>query len=142
MPNALGLVPGLQLHPRHLLPKVRLLKTADGGLRRMRQTLLTAIGLLAMTTASLAIADGNSDAGQEKAYTCMGCHGAPGLRNAYPAYRVPKLGGQHAAYIVTALKAYRNKDRSHPTMQAQASTLSDDDMVNIAAYFATLGNKQ
>ena len=107
----------------------------------MKHKWLTALGMMSIMMSGLATADGDPLAGQEKAYTCMGCHGAPGLRNAYPAYRVPKLGGQHAAYIVTALKAYRAKSRSHPTMQAQASSLSDADMENIAAYFMTLGKQ-
>ena len=81
----------------------------------MKHKWLTALGVMTIMMSGLATADGDPLAGQEKAYTCMGCHGAPGMRNAYPAYRVPKLGGQHAGYIVTALKAYRNKSRSHPS---------------------------
>ena len=66
----------------------------------------------------------------------MGCHGIPGYTNAYPTYPVPKLAGQNAAYIVSALKAYKAGRRNHQTMQAQASTLSEKDMEDIAAYFA------
>jgi cytochrome c553 len=76
--------------------------------------------------------------GEKLSQTCMGCHGAPGLRNASPVFHVPMIGGQHAAYIVSALQAYKNKDRSHPTMQAQAASLSDQDMQDIAAYFEAL----
>ena len=60
------------------------------------------------------------------------------MRNAYPGYRVPKLGGQHADYIVAALQAYKKEQRSHPTMRAQAADLTDEDMANIAAYFSSL----
>ncbi len=67
---------------------------------------------------------------------CMGCHGIPGYRNAYPSYRVPKLGGQHAEYIALSLKSYRSGTRSHPTMRAQAADLSDDDIERISAWFA------
>ena len=67
---------------------------------------------------------------------CMGCHAIPGYSNVYPTYHVPRVGGQHAEYIVAALKAYRAKERSHPTMQAQASTLSDKDIDDIAAFFS------
>jgi cytochrome c553 len=84
------------------------------------------------------LADGDPAAGRKKAFTCMGCHGVPGLRNAYPGYRVPKLGGQHAAYLVAALKAYRAEQRSHPTMRGHAATMTDADMADIAAYFATV----
>ncbi len=80
--------------------------------------------------------EGDPKAGEVKAISCMGCHGIPGYFNVYPSYRVPRVGGQHAAYIVAALKAYKNGDRSHKTMQAQAATLSDQDMADIAAYFA------
>jgi cytochrome c553 len=62
------------------------------------------------------------------------------MRNAYPGYRVPKLGGQHPSYIISALKAYQEKTRSHPTMQAQAADLTQEDMENIAAYFASLSD--
>lgn len=82
-----------------------------------------------------ALAEGDPAAGKELAYTCMGCHGIDGYRNAYPSYRVPKLGGQRASYIETALKAYRSGSRPHPTMQAQGSSLSDQDIEDIAAWF-------
>jgi len=78
----------------------------------------------------------NAEHGRAISYTCLGCHGIKGYRNAYPNYRVPKLHGQHPEYIVAALKEYRTGDRSHPTMHAQAQSLSDQDMVDIAAYFA------
>ncbi len=51
------------------------------------------------------------------------------------------IGGQHAEYIVSSLQAYKNKDRSHPTMQAQAASLTDQDMQDIAAYFEGLTGK-
>ncbi len=81
-------------------------------------------------------ADGDPDAGKYKAQTCMGCHGTPGYSNVYPTYHVPKLGGQHAEYIVAALKAYAAKQRAHKTMHANAESLSEQDMADIAAYFA------
>ena len=86
----------------------------------------------------MAMAAGDMEKGRLHAQTCMGCHGAPGMRNAYPGYRVPKLGGQHPEYIVAALQSYRSKLRSHPTMRAQAAGLSDEDMADIAAYFSSL----
>ena len=82
-----------------------------------------------------ALAQGDPDAGKELAYTCMGCHGIDGYRNAYPSYRVPKLGGQRSEYIESALKAYRDGTRPHPTMQAQGGSLSDQDIEDIAAWF-------
>ena len=79
---------------------------------------------------------GNPERGKNLSNTCLGCHGIPGYRNAYPNYSVPKLEGQHPEYIVTALKAYRAGERSHITMHSQASSLSDQDMADIAAYFS------
>jgi cytochrome c553 len=86
------------------------------------------------------LADGDADRGEALSYTCLGCHGIEGYRNAYPSYRVPKLGGQMAAYLVAAVKGYRDGTREHPTMQAQASSMSDEDIADIAAYLSTLGS--
>jgi len=82
---------------------------------------------------------GDAEAGKVKAYTCTGCHGIPGYNNVYPTYKVPKIGGQNYEYLAAALKAYRDGERHHPTMELQASSLSDQDIDDIAAYFASLG---
>lgn len=99
---------------------------------------LVCAGLAASVLAWTVPASGAGDAaaGRLKASTCMGCHGITGYNNVYPTYRVPKLGGQHAEYIVAALKEYRSGDRPHPTMHAQASTLSDQDIEDIAAFLS------
>ena len=86
-----------------------------------------------------ALAEGDPEAGRGLAYSCFGCHGIDGYRNAYPSYRVPKLGGQKAAYLVVALNGYRANTRQHPTMTGQASSLSDKDIENVAAYLASIG---
>jgi cytochrome c553 len=78
--------------------------------------------------------------GQQLANTCMGCHGIDGYRNAYPSFRVPKLGGQKAEYIVIALNGYASEMRGHSTMHAQAATLGEQDQRDIAAYFAAQGD--
>ena len=87
---------------------------------------LLCISCAFMSTAALA--EGDASRGESLAYTCLGCHGIEGYRNAYPSYRVPKLGGQHAAYLVAALRGYRDGSRQHPTMKAQAASLSDQDI--------------
>jgi cytochrome c553 len=74
-------------------------------------------------------------------YTCAGCHGVPGYTNAYPQYPVPKIAGQNEQYIVNALHGYKSGDRVHPTMDAQANSLSDTDIQNIAAYLSSLASK-
>ena len=85
-------------------------------------------------------ATGNAEIGSQKVQMCQGCHGIPGWRTAYPeVYRVPKIAGQHQAYIVKALQEYKSGARTHPSMRAIASSLSDADMANVAAYYAQSG---
>jgi len=84
----------------------------------------------------MAQTQGDPAKGRALANTCLGCHGVPNYKNAYPNYSVPKLEGQHPEYIVLALQAYRSGERSHLTMHSQASSLSDQDMADIAAYFS------
>ncbi|MBB3779765.1 cytochrome c553 [Xanthomonas arboricola] len=72
------------------------------------------------------------------AYTCQGCHGVTGYKNAYPSYRVPKIGGQSSQYLTQALTEYRQGKRKHPTMQAQAQSFSEQDIADISAYLSTL----
>lgn len=91
---------------------------------------------LAACVAATAHAAGDPARGQSKAGNCSGCHQIPGWRNAYPPYSVPKLGSQHPDYIVAALKAYQAGERAHPTMRSIAASLSDQDMQDLAAYFA------
>ncbi|HEX9852093.1 MAG TPA: c-type cytochrome [Woeseiaceae bacterium] len=103
-----------------------------------------AITLLILLQAGVLLAQpvrAEDDAGQGSvlSYTCMGCHGIEGYRNAYPSYRVPRLGGQKSAYIKSALIAYRNGDRPHRTMQAQGGSLSDEDIDQLATWFESTG---
>ncbi len=94
-------------------------------------------GTAGMLMAASALADGDAAAGKQKTAMCEGCHGIPGYKTAFPAvYNVPKLGGQHAGYIVKALQGYKSGERSHPTMRAIAAGLSDKDMADLAAYYA------
>jgi cytochrome c553 len=95
---------------------------------------LLAFSLCALALATQAHAEGDAERGEVLAYTCHGCHGIPNYKNAYPSYSVPKLGGQHAAYMVAALKAYASQERPHPTMYSHAATMSEQDMADIAAY--------
>jgi cytochrome c553 len=95
-------------------------------------------GVLAAASVPLQAAEaGDPAAGERKTTMCQGCHGIPGYRTAYPeVYHVPRLGGQHAAYIVKALQEYKAGNRSHPSMRAIAAGLSDKDMADLAAYYA------
>ena len=81
---------------------------------------------------------GNVENGRILAYTCQGCHGITGYKNAYPSYRVPKIGGQSAQYLTQALTEYREGKRKHPTMQAQSMSFSPQDIADLSAYLSTL----
>jgi cytochrome c553 len=71
---------------------------------------------------------------------CIGCHSIPGYQASFPqVYRVPKIGGQSPQYIESALKAYRQGDRSHPTMRGIARGLTDQQIADVAAYYAARG---
>lgn len=96
--------------------------------------------LLAALVAQPALAEGDVEAGKQLAYTCLGCHGIEGYRNAYPSFRVPKLGGQKATYLEVALKGYRAGTREHPTMQGQAMSLSDQEIQDVAAYLSSIND--
>ncbi len=108
------------------------------------KTKLAVIGAALLLAGALAphsaTAEGDPEHGRALAYTCLGCHGIEGYRNAYPSYRVPKLGGQKAAYLAIALRGYRDGTRAHPTMGAQASSLSDQEIDDISAYLASIGD--
>jgi len=87
--------------------------------------------------AQSAVPAGDAAAGAKRTQMCVGCHGILGWRTAFPeVYKVPKLGGQHEAYIVKALQAYKSGERTHPSMRAIAASLSDKDMADLAAYYS------
>lgn len=104
--------------------------------------IITAVLITALVLPAEAGSAGDSDRGAVLAETCLGCHGIPGYRNAYPSYRVPKLGGQYEDYIVLGLQGYKNLGRAHPTMRAQAATLTEQDMWDLAAFFAAQGKPE
>ncbi len=72
-----------------------------------------------------------------KVAMCIGCHGIPGYQSSFPeVHRVPMISGQSAKYIVAALGAYKNGDRKHPTMRGIAGGLTDQDMAEVADWYA------
>jgi len=92
---------------------------------------LAAVGL------SLNASAQNAQAGEKKAAMCIGCHGIPDYKASFPeVYRVPMIAGQGAKYIVSALGQYKKGDRKHPTMRAIAASLSEQDMADLAAFYA------
>jgi cytochrome c553 len=105
---------------------------------------LIAAGALATATGVPAqqagAGQGSADRAKSKVSMCIGCHGIPGYRTVYlEVYPVPKIAGQNGGYIVSALKAYKSGDRPHPSMRAIAITLTDEDMADLAAYYAGPG---
>ncbi|MDF2155523.1 cytochrome c [Vibrio sp. CAU 1672] len=95
---------------------------------------VVALGLIS----GQALAAGDAAAGKAKAAVCAACHGADGIAT-IPGY--PNLKGQNEQYIISSIKAYKNKERGGAlaaVMQAQASLLSDQDIANLAAYYSSL----
>ncbi|KQP20546.1 c-type cytochrome [Pseudorhodoferax sp. Leaf267] len=86
---------------------------------------------------------GNAKAGHAKVDMCIGCHGIAGYQTAFPeVHKVPKISGQGAAYISSALNAYKTGARKHPSMRGIAESLTDQDIADVAAYYAADGAVQ
>ena len=103
----------------------------------MKKIAVTLFGLATLFGTQMVVA-GDIDAGKSKAALCAACHGTNGMATV-PTY--PNLAGQNEPYLVSSLKAYRDKQRNggmSVIMQMQAVNLSDEDIDNIAAYFASL----
>lgn len=83
---------------------------------------------------SYALAAGNAAAGEEKAVTCLACHGPAGAKSITPD--IPILAGQHQDYLTQTLQAYRSGSRQQPVMSTFAQQLSDQDIADLAAYFS------
>lgn len=104
------------------------------------------ISLLLLTVATCSLpalaqdVQGDALAGSKKNALCIGCHGIKGFHTAFPeTHKVPKLSGQSAGYLAAALHAYRSGERKHPSMRAIASTLSDQDIADLCAYYESTG---
>src|SRR5881392_3488258 len=107
----------------------------------LRIPVAVSLTILALSAPFAALAqapafNGDAKRGQALAYTCNGCHAIPNYKNVYPTYSVPKLHNQRPEYLVAALKAYKSGERSHGTMHAQASSMNEQDMTDIAAYLS------
>ena len=100
--------------------------------------LIFAVSLLLAASAQAQTVSGDAAAGKSKTFMCEGCHNmGGGYKTAFPeVYDVPMLNGQSAGYIVQALQDYRSGARRNPTMKAIASSLTDKEMADIAAYYA------
>ncbi|MDD0839708.1 cytochrome c [Curvibacter sp. HBC61] len=77
---------------------------------------------------------------QAKVAMCIGCHGIQGYQATFPeVYKVPRIAGQGEKYIAAALTAYKKGERKHPTMRGIADSLSEQDINDVSAYYAKLG---
>ena len=106
-----------------------------------KTSLATLAAFLAAGSMTVSTAAGAQDAkaGEKKVAMCIGCHNIPGYQASFPEiYKVPKIAGQNAKYIIAALTAYKKGERKHPSMRAIATTLSDQDMADVAAYYEQL----
>ncbi len=104
----------------------------------IKRSLLSAACLVLAFAAFPAAAQGDPENGKALFYTCTGCHGIADYKNVYPTYRVPKVGGQNEQYLIIALTQYKNGERPHPTMRAQAESFSDQEIADMAAYLSSL----
>ena len=103
----------------------------------MKNLLSLMFALVALGTFVPATAQ-DAKAGEKKAAMCIGCHGIPDYKASFPEiYRVPMIAGQGPKYIVSALTGYKKGDRKHPSMRAIATSLSDQDMADLAAFYST-----
>jgi cytochrome c553 len=112
--------------------------------KQMSSLLKPVVAMVTMTLATFAAQAqapaGDVKAGESKAAMCIGCHGIPGYQNSFPEiHKVPKIQGQSDKYIVSALTAYKKGDRKHPSMRGIAASLSDQDMADLAAFYAAQG---
>jgi cytochrome c553 len=96
--------------------------------------------MLAVLFTSPVVLAQDAAAGKTKAAMCIGCHGIPAYQSSFPeVFKVPKISGQNAGYIVAALAAYKKGERKHPTMRGIAMSLSDKDMADLGAFYETNG---
>lgn len=97
--------------------------------------LLKVVLLGALAVSTNAFAAGDAAKGKAKSAVCVACHGANGI-SMIPMY--PNLAGQKAQYLESSLKAYRDGERKNMVMAPMAKGLSDEDIANLAAYYASL----
>lgn len=113
----------------------------------MKMTLSPTFAALALAAAAAMPAQaqvtGDAQAGAGKVAMCIGCHGILGYKSSFPeVYHVPKISGQNAKYIEVVLDSYRKGDRKHPSMRGIAVSLSDQDIADVAAYYAEHGRTE
>ncbi|EQD56454.1 cytochrome C4, partial [mine drainage metagenome] len=124
----------LRTWPEVAMSELWLRLPARSGVRLAAAIVALSCGTLAASATATQPPLGNAREGRIIGYTCLGCHGIKGYRNAYPDYNVPRLRGQSAQYLYDALKEYRSGARAYPTMHLQALSLDPQQMRDVAAY--------
>ncbi len=108
----------------------------------IRSMLTVALVAGSVCFATTALAKGDPAQGRLDVYSCHGCHGITGYESVYPEYHVPRIAGQNEQYIIDALNEYKSGARKYPTMNAQASSLTEQQIEDIAAYLSSLAPRQ
>jgi cytochrome c553 len=107
--------------------------------RQIATAAVAATCLLALPASAADEPKGNVEAAKSKVSMCIGCHGIVGYKASFPeVYSVPKIAGQNDKYLQVALRAYASGERTHPTMDAIAKSLSAQDIADLAAYYSSL----
>jgi cytochrome c553 len=114
---------------------------------RKAATLRAALSACSFAAAAFAMSSGYAQelkgnaeaAAKDKVSMCIGCHGIPNYKASFPhVYYVPKIAGQSEKYLSNALHAYKKGERDHPSMKGIAWSLKDQDIADLAAYYASL----
>lgn len=106
-------------------------------MKNLVRSMIALVTLLGTMGFALDASAQSAEAGEKKAAMCIGCHGIPGYQASFPeVYKVPMIAGQNAKYIVSALTQYKKGDRKHPTMRGIATSLTDQDMADLAAFYS------
>lgn len=101
----------------------------------MKKIILRSAIAISLCTAANVWAGGDIAAGKAASATCTSCHGAEGVS---AAALYPHIGGQYESYLLRSLRRYKSGERQNAIMQGMVAGLSDDDMENLAAYYASL----
>jgi cytochrome c553 len=124
--------------------QVNLTQSLVDCLRKMNK-LLSSVAVafaacITLVSAHAQAIQGDAKMGAKKNAMCIGCHGIVGYQASFPeVHKVPKISGQSANYISSALNAYKKGDRKHPTMRGIATSLNDQDIADLAAFYASSG---
>ena len=106
-------------------------------MKNLFRPMIVLVALLGTLSLPLTAGAQSAQSGESKAAMCIGCHGIPGYKASFPEiFRVPMIAGQTEKYIASALAQYKKGDRKHPTMRGIATSLTDQDMADLAAYYA------